>query len=113
STWKRSSSSNSRSIASRAKSARSRPRSPAAIARGCQRKSGRTENQLHGARVPAPVFGFGVQLPSSQCGDAIVPRPAIVFRDAPFVVDQAAILEPNQRRVDGSLADAERVLGEL
>src|ERR1043166_7889828 len=111
--WKRSSSSSSRSIASLEKSARSRPRIPAAIARGCQRTSGRTENQLPGARVPAPVFGFGMQLPSSQGGDAIVARSAVVLGGAPLVVDQAAVLETDQRRIDGALPHAEGVLGQL
>src|SRR5688500_16169625 len=82
-------------------------------ARGCTARSGRAEDQLDGGRIPAPVRDLGLELPAAEGGEAVVSRAAVVLRDAPLVRHEAAVLEAQERRVDGALSHVERVVRHL
>src|SRR5580700_1684926 len=68
------------------------------------------QDETDGAGHLAPATGFCSKLLSTLCGQPIELRFAIVFADAPFGSEQAAVFETMQSGIERALLDLKRVL---
>src|SRR5215469_16667536 len=71
------------------------------------------EHAAHDAGDLLPILGFFVELPATRRGDGVELCLAIVVGDTPTRLDPAALLEPEQRGVDGALVHLEEIAADL
>src|SRR4249920_2838863 len=107
--WSRSSSSSSRSTASRRNNALRRCVRSASIAAA----SWRVEQQGHGSGECAPRAGLRLELLATAARQRIELGFPVVLRGAPLGLDRALALEAMQRRIERSLLHAQRILRDL
>src|SRR5688500_10632272 len=114
STWKRSSSSRSRSALRRQTSARTvcaTERTNSGIMRASL--CGPGDHELHGADEAAPALELGAERATSGRGEGVVLRAAVVLGDVPVARDPALFLEALEGGVERALAHLERIAREL
>src|SRR5688572_14787016 len=110
STWKRSSSSRSRSAFRRQTSARrvcAIDRTNSGIMRAS--RCGPGNHELDGSDEAAPVLELCAEGTASGGGEGVVLRAAIVLRDVPVARDPALLFESLQCGIQGPLTDLERI----
>src|SRR5262249_48367985 len=73
----------------------------------------RSEDEADGADEAVPRCQLGAVRASAGCGETVVLCAPTVLGDAPLGVDPASLLEPDERRVDGALANLQGVSREL
>src|SRR4029453_17089784 len=57
-------------------------------------------------RQPLPLSGFGLEAPAARPGQPVVLGAAVVLGGSPVGVDEAALLDAMERRVERALLDA-------
>src|SRR5215211_984915 len=77
------------------------------------RTSGVLENVLNREDDALELVALGRELLASGGGERVVPRPAIVLRDAPLGFDVAVEEEALQRGIERALTDSQHVVREL
>src|SRR5215217_3737499 len=110
--WSRTSSSSRRSASSARKKSRTR-RTNSAGPIMSPSPSRRAEDELDRTRVTTPDRHFVAERASALAGERVDPRAAVVLGHFPRARDQASVLQPLQRRVQGSLVDREHSPREL
>jgi hypothetical protein len=73
----------------------------------------RGEDSGHRLGVAEPARGLGAEVGASRRGGAVVARTAVVRRDAPLRLDEAALLHAMQRLIEGAVVDIQRSAGPL
>src|SRR5713226_314141 len=76
-------------------------------------RSFRTQQTRDNSGHALPAFRFGGELFPAGARQRVILRFAIVVRDAPLRGDPAALLQPQQRRIQRALIQLQQVLGNL